>query len=516
MNLNASRPQFVSRATIAAVCFLLYLLTGCGGSSSSVPKPPIPPTPPPPCSSCPDAIALENKNPGTKDWGLANPASNHEIEGFAGATSVNRGGQINFFINTSSPSYTIEIFRLGWYGGAGARQMTVATTLSGQAQPPATVSTDTFLLECPWKLSYTLTVPGDSSVSNLWISGVYLARITASDTGKGAYIPFVVRDDSGKAEMILNVAAATYQAYNNWGGKSLYGYNSTGGVRALKVSFDRPYQDLGGAGILMQYEYGAIEFLEKNGYNVTYATDIDLHEGKLQFKNHKAFIVMGHDEYWTRAMRDNVTTARDADVSLAFFTGNTMVWQARLESSTTDSAADRVLVEYRSPSLDPYDVAADPTKWPYVTTEWRDAPINDPEESLLGEMFSNVVTPNVADYVVKDGSSWVFAGTGLTTGSPIPQVVGREIDHSFGVVAIPGLEILASGDIETYDGKPDHADMTIYQAASGAYVFNAGSLMWPWTLDSYAFWGSHADYKSALAQQITANVLQKFGVSPHH
>ncbi len=506
-----------SRYLFCAVPVLLLLavagLCGCGGSTSGNHPPPVVPLTP--CPSCPDAIARENSNPGASDWSLHNPAANHEIEGFAGSTSVNRGGQINFYINTSSASYTLQVYRLGFYGGAGARTMGSPVTITGQKQPAPIVVNESFLLECPWTSSYTLTIPADNTGSNVWITGIYLAKIVTADTGKDSYIPFVVRDDSGTADLLFNSAVATYQAYNNWGGKSLYTYNSSGGVRAMKVSFDRPYQDFGGAGILMQYEFGALQFLEKNGYNVSYVTDIDLHEGRPQFKNHKAFVAMGHNEYWTHAMRDNVTAARDAGVNLAFFTGNTMEWQARLEPSTTSATADRVLVEYRSAALDPWGAGTDSAKWPYVTTRWRDAPVNDPEESLLGEMWSSVVTPNLADYVVQDGSNWVFAQTGLNTGSKIPNVIGREIDHSFGVVSVPGLQILASGNITANDGTADHADMTLYQAASGAYVFDAGSLLWPWTLDANVFWGSHPDYSSALAQQITANVLQKYGASPH-
>ena len=107
----------------------------------------------------------------------------------------------------------------------------------------------------------------------------------------------------------------TYQAYNNWGGRSLYAYNSD--FQARKVSFNRPYADSQGAGqYLGSYEYPAVRFLEREGYDVTYASDVDVHENAnlLQFK--KADLVVGHGEYWSWQMRTNIVAARDSGVSL--------------------------------------------------------------------------------------------------------------------------------------------------------------------------------------------------------
>ncbi len=489
----------------------LFFLAACGGSGSSSNTPP-PPPPPPPCPSCADSIARENKQPGSPDWVLHSLATKHEIEGFAGATSVNRGGNISFYVNTASPSYTIQFYRLGWYGGVGARAVSNPVTLTGQAQPACGVDPATYLMQCPWALSYTLTVPSDNTGSNVWISGMYVAKLIASDTQKDRYITFVVRDDASTSDLIFNFASLTYAAYNSWGGKSLYAYNSSNGVEAYKVSFDRPDSDFGGGGYFFQLEYNALRYLERNGYYVTYATDVDLHEGAEKLSSHKGFLSMGHNEYWTLAMRTAVENAKGVGVSLGFFNGNSMEWQARLEPSTLTKAADRTVVEYRDPTVDPYNNT--PSLWPQVTTEWRNPPVNNAEEAVLGEMFSSVVLPNTADYIVQDGSSWIFAGTGLATGSHIPTVVGREVDHRF--TFLPGVQAVAkSGDLVNNFGVTDYGEMTIYQSEAGSWVFDAGSLIWPLTLDKYAFESSFPNYNSTLAQQITANVLQKFGASPH-
>ena len=467
------------------------------------------------CTACPNSVAVENTNVGATDWALGNGAYFHEIEGYAGATSVNRGGQITFYVSTASPSYYLQVYRLGWYGGAGARKMAPAVTLAGKQQPACSVQDPaTYLLECPWTSSYTLTVPSDSTGAGVWVSGVYLAKLTTADSARhDKYILFVVRDDASTSDLLFNSGSNTYAAYNPWGGKSLYGYNSTDLVAAQKVSLDRPFVDYGGAGHFFQFEYNSLRFLEKNGYWTTYATDVDLHEGTVTLTNHKAFVSMGHNEYWTRPMRDAVTAARDAGVNLGFFNGNSMEWQSRFEPNTLTSTADRTIVEYRTATLDPYD--SDPTKLHLVTTLWRNAPVSFPEELLMGAMYSSVVNPNVADYTVQDGTSWVFAGTGLTTGSTIPQVIGREIDHRALTKLNFGVVTLATGTITNTTAHTDHADMTLYQASSGAYVFDAGSLMWPWTLDSWSWLNTQPDMSSALAQQITANVLQKFGATPH-
>lgn len=495
------------------VATLFLLLAGCGSSNYSYL--PSPPKGDVPCALCALYVAEENQKPGTTDWLPHNTANNGEIEGYAGAVSLNRGGSITFFITTASPSYTLQIFRLGWYAGDGGRSMTDPVTLPGQVQPPPIVDAATGLLECPWNPSYTLTVPIDSSDPTNWLSGVYVAKLTTSDSGKERLITFVVRDDSSTSAILFNSGAATYEAYNNWGGKSLYAYNSTNGVSAVKASFDRPFVTYDGGGYFFQFEYNAVRFMERNGYDVTYTTDVDLHQPMAAtiLPQHKMFVAMNHNEYWSRAMRDNLQFARDQGVNIAFFTGNVMEWQIRYEPSTLTKVADRTVVEYRYASLDPDD--ENPGTWNIVTTEWRNPPVNDPEQLLVGEMYSSVVTPNVADYVVNDASSWVFTGTGLTNGSHIPMVVGREIDHVFPGFGGPGARVLATGPIVNQAGALDYANMTVYQAASGAYVFEAGSLMFPWTVDSWTN-GEHPDYRNAVAEQITQNVLAQFGALPQN
>jgi hypothetical protein len=186
-----------------------------------------------------NATQTENAKPGSADWQLTNPATNHEIEGYASLTSVNRGRQIDFFVNTADPTFTLEFFRMGWYAAAGARRMMAPLQLAGTSQTIPTPDPTTGIVACKWTVSYTLSVPNDADPTN-WASGVYLARLTGNTSGKQSFILFVVRDDARPATYLFQLSVNTYQAYNNWGGQSLYGWNSNS-VAAINVSFDRPY-----------------------------------------------------------------------------------------------------------------------------------------------------------------------------------------------------------------------------------------------------------------------------------
>src|SRR5438477_4327795 len=225
-----------------------------------------------------NVIQDENAQVGTTSWQLTNPATQREIEGFASATSVNKGDPISFFVSTGDANFNLEIYRMGWYGGTGSRQVFGPQKFTGKRQPTPAPDAATGLAECKWASSYNLTVP------NTWVSGVYLAKLTGLTSGKQAYIHFVVGDDSRWAPYLFSCAVTTYEAYNNWpgtasSGKSLYSFNSANGTAATKVSFNRPYYfDVGqGAGHFLNtgQEVCMVHFLERESYDVSYCTDID-------------------------------------------------------------------------------------------------------------------------------------------------------------------------------------------------------------------------------------------------
>src|SRR5213594_4109322 len=227
-------------------------------------------------------IVLENQQPGSSGWfwSLHADDATGQIKGYASATSVNQNDSITFQVTVNPPqTYTIDFYRIGWYAGQGGRLRLHVGPLDGVAQPYCPVDASTGLIECPWAPSYTLTVPSD------WTSGVYVALLTNAQ-GFQNYVKFVVRDGR-PAAFLYQHAVTTDQAYNNYPndgltGKSLYNFNSSGPntlagePRAVKVSFDRPFADAGIANFF-SWEIQLVRWLERNGYDVTYSTDIDTH-----------------------------------------------------------------------------------------------------------------------------------------------------------------------------------------------------------------------------------------------
>jgi hypothetical protein len=447
-------------------------------------------------------IALENSKTGTSDWIIRKAATNHEIEGFASRTSVNPGQDISFYVSTSEASYSIEIFRMGWYGGTGARRMTSPIVLDGHLQPIPVPDAATHLIECHWADPYLLHIPASG-----WVSGVYLALLTTQTNGLQSYIVFVVRDDARSSALLFQSSVTTYQAYNDWRGWSLYTH-----PRAYAVSFNRPYKADHGAGEFLGvaprganrggWEYSMIRFLEREGYDVSYATDVDLHEHPNLLSNHRGFFSVGHDEYWSWEMRNNVEGARSRGMNLGFFGANAAFFQVRFARGANGDE-DRNIICYKDAALDP--VSSDPTRSFLTTVEFRQSPVNRPEDELIGVMWE-AATPVDEDIVIADASSWVFANTGLRDGDHLAGLLGYEIDRLHGH-APTGTRLIAHSLVPN---QGLFSDMTTYQTHAGGTVFATGSMQWNYGLDDFA--PSHRLLTNAQAQQITRNVLARFGI----
>ncbi len=416
------------------------------------------------------------------------------IRGYASATSVNRGQPITLFVSTARPRYRLEVYRIGWYGGSGARLLTSVANLPGQNQPVPAPDPQTGEIAANWQPSYTLQTGGD------WPSGIYLVKLVAAD-GSAGYLTFVLRDDVATAPILYVVAVTTYQAYNNWGGKSLYAFNSSG-PPAVKASFDRPYADWSGAGPLFDGDFSFVRFLERNGYDLTYATSVDLHAEPDLLRGRKVYISPWHDEYWSSEMRAHAATARDAGTSLAFFGANAIYWQIRFEDGA-NGAPNRVIVCYRSSVKDPAAASSPAT----TTVQWRQAPVDAPENGLLGAMYSSNF-PNGRSYpwVAHNTSHWLFAGTGLKDGDAIPGLVGYEYDRAFENGFAPrDLMLLSASPVKDGDGSPDVQNSTVYTACSGALVFDAGTIYWVLRLDDNPIETRGVD---ARVQRMTGTLLE--------
>ncbi|NMO49588.1 DUF4082 domain-containing protein [Actinoplanes sp. TBRC 11911] len=485
----------------------------------------------------PNPVVCENQKTGTDPevWDI-DGAGDDEIQGFTTDMSVNVGETVKFKIQAQS-SYTITIFRMGYYNGDGARQITQLKTATGSTTFPAQnqntqcVTDDaTQIYDCgTWAQSATWAVPATS------VSGVYFALLEGTNTEESlrSHVTFVVRDDASTSDVIFKTSDATWQAYNTFGGSDFYGGPQG---RATKISYNRPFATRGaldGRDFVFSNEYPAIRFLERNGYDVSYMTDIDADRHGNLLTNHKAFLSVGHDEYWSGGERANVEAARDAGVNLAFLSGNEVYWRTRWETSKDGAnTAYRTLVCYK----ETWDkTKSDPT--PEWTGTWRDPtyspPSNGgrPENQLTGTMFMsnsddlNMTVPKAM------GKLRIWRGSGLEnmTAASTPlgdHTVGYESDEDLDNGFRPAGLIRVSqttGDTPEYltdfgkdvvPGTTTH-NMTLYKAASGALVFGAGTIQFAWGLDDQH--DSSYDPKTPVSQpmqQMLVNLLADMHVQP--
>ena len=468
------------------------------------PAPTSAPTPASTTASTSNPIVLENAQQGTTDWMITDGhVATTQIQAYASAPSVYPGHTLTFYVSTiiGGTPYSVDFYRLGWYGGKGGRLMFSQNDLIGHAQGYydltthhllgcATCSVDAKigLIEANWQPSYTLAVPSN------WTTGVYLAKFT-DYVGLETYVTFDVLGDPHSLYIAVT-ADVTDAAYNDWGGYSLYyGYNSQGlcsACRAVKVSFDRPNTYAHGSGQVLDKEADAIRWLERQGYDLSYMSTINLQEDPSQLLQHRAFLALGHSEYWTKEMRDGVENARDSGIGLAFLSGNDMYWQVRLESDSPGTP-DRTVVCYRVSAYS-NDLALDPIYGKdnsRLTAQWRDPALARPENSVIGIMYTSSTD-------LQQGFPWqlnpqadtaLLARTGLQPGQTYGcDIVGNEWDRAFTNGASPAdLHILGLSHTLDYNHQSDIGETTYYIAPSGAIVFAAGAIYWTTALDSYRF-----------------------------
>lgn len=476
----------------------------------------------PHAATAPNPILAENTCLGSADWGLDHPTGpGNAIEAFVAPASVSVGRTVRMYVSTSAPSYTFRIYRMGWYRGLGGRLVYSSNVQQGIEQPASTIDPGTRMVSCSnWHNPVAVAVP------LTWISGVYIVKLVSS-AGYMRYTLFVVRNDASSAPILFQASVLTYQAYNTWGGYSLYegtsasqssssnGQNHAEGLfddRAYIVSFDRPYTGYG-LGDFLSYEYNLVRWLERNGYSMAYSTDIDTDMQGSGLLHHRLFLIASHDEYWSAAMRGHVISARDAGVSLAFFGADDAYWHVRPQSSPL--GPDRLMTCYKRAAQDP-EAVSNPSE---ATVLWRDEPLNKPENALLGAMFGGTVqngTSQQGTALVLDQGARPFLGdTGLDIGSTVPSLIGGEFDQVAHNAAAPAtLSVLAASPVRCNFCQADASGMatanaTLYTATSGAKVFDAGTLHGSWGLDADPY---HADLvPHALSnqgiQRMTANLM---------
>ena len=451
----------------------------------------------------PTAIASENARAGTSTWRVATRARG--ISGWADHVSAACGESVLLYVRTLDPTYHVEVYRMGWYGGSLGRLVARTGELPRVLQRSTTAEAGTQLVETTWRPTAALTVGAD------WPPGDYLLKLVGSG-GTSSMVPLTVTDPGSTSRYALVNAVLTWQAYNDWGGYSLYhGYSDVWGEdRARVVSFDRPYaadmRHSFGDGQFISDELPLVSFVERHGYDVSYLTDVDVDAQPDLLQRHRAVMTPMHSEYWTEGMRTSFTTARDSGTNLAVLGSNNSYWRARLAPDRLGRPGRReVVVRYLEEQ--PTATAQD------ATVRWRDAPVSRPEQELFGTMYDCLGMK--ADASVVRPESWILKGTSLAAGATLPLVVQGEADHYWPGQG-PDVEVLAHADFPctARDGSPSSWDLSYYTAPDGAGVFSAGTMTWVSALNpGVGPYPVSAQVATAI-QTITLNVLDGFGQGP--
>jgi hypothetical protein len=435
------------------------------------------------------------------------------IEGWCSQQSVKAGDSLQIFVSTNpAGDFMLDIYRMGYYQRLGARHVMSVGPITGIAQPEPTPDAER-LIECAWAPSHEITIPQD------WLSGVYLGKLTRTDDGTESYVIFIVRDER-EAELVFQNSDFNWQAYNGWptryslysdGGPSLYyGFD-------VAVSYDRPYLPtwetaIPGTGEFFVFEFPFAYWLEKEGYDVTYCSNLDTHRGTALPSRAAGFLSVGHDEYWTVEMYANVRAAIDAGVSVGFFSGNAVCAEIGLRPSAS-GRPDRVFSR-----VDQFGNEALLARYPADTpvgAAYRHVPVpgKAPDEGYLIGARNEPPWSGVGDWACSLPGHWVFEGTGMGEGDAIPNLVGHEW-HGAPPEDIEGLEIVSTGPTHDPAVGPGVYTATVYPGPHGNVVFNAATCWWSSGLaqpPGYQRPASHmpSARTDARVQRITQNVLAR-------
>ncbi|MFO0876041.1 MAG: DUF6605 domain-containing protein [Gemmataceae bacterium] len=426
----------------------------------------------------PELIREENKKPGTTDWQLTytrvDPKTRYRcthLEGYAGQTSVRPGDRLDLFVSANPAGrFVIDFYRLGYYQGKGGRHLLRLGPLPGKTQPTPPVGKHR-IRECAWERSTSLEIPRD------WLSGVYLGKLTSLDHRYQSYIIFIVRDDR-PAHFLFQCSDNTWQAYNAWpDGYSLY-HNDRPDRRPLvsgiQASFNRPYGKYvqiydnplsHGSGEFLLWEFPLAFWMEQQGYDVTYCSNLDVHTDLKCLLRARAFLSVGHDEYWSRTQFDHCLQAVKAGVNFAFLSGNTCCFVTDITPSSTG-------VKHRTLERVGRYGGIRKGEEKYMA----DLPVEAPNEATL--IGAQTVSPfnGSGDWTCIKPEHWLFAGTGMKKGDSIPGLVGWEFHGN--PAKIPGLEVVAAGTTLTSDDRESHYTATLYPGPKGNLVFNASTIWW--------------------------------------
>ncbi len=467
----------------------------------------------------PDAVWAENQKPGTSDWLLGktaiDPSTKYRcpwVEGYCSRTSIRAGQRLQFFVSTTPESdFTIEIYRLGFYDGAGGRFMMRLGPFHGRVQLDPSIGKQR-LRECHWQSCANFTIPHD------WLSGIYVGKLTALRSGLQSYLIFIVRDER-PAEIIFQCSDFTWQAYNRWPDQfALYdnGQEHWWCGPNVEVSFNRPYgkycQILDaplstGSGEWFLWEYPMAYWLESKGYDITYISNLDTHSSSAQLRRAKGFLSVGHDEYYSLRMYHNLREAIAAGLNVAFFSGNTCCGRIQLRGGSTESQRRKFSrVDYFGPRdegmMERFPSMA---SFPYKSP---------PEDLLLGARSNVPPCTGGADWICTVPEHWIYSGTGMKNGDRIPGLIGWEFHGE--PALLPGLQVVATGPTLSAPETPNDGNYTatVYDGPRQNFVFNASTCWWADGLSAPPGYVRPSVYVSPLGpdirvQRITSNIIER-------
>jgi hypothetical protein len=449
-----------------------------------------------PIEGPPPTIAAENRAPGTTGWRLPGPpsllggAARGPVAGYVAEQAIAPGELERVYVDApGARTVTIGLYRMGWYGGTGGRLVLQSRPLPAIRQPPCTHRSATGLTECRWHPTLSFPIP------EALPSGVYIVKLQTNEYAQSDCL-FVVRAPR-PAPLLVQVPIASYEAYNAWGGDSLYPGGSepvglTATSQGVEVSYDRPYDSQTGAGQFFVREVAMVRFLERSGYPASYTTIDSIDRDPGQVAGARALMDVGHSEYWSERAKQAFSRARENGTSLIFISSDTMAWRVRFAPATGASSQagepDHRIIAYKQ------NVALDPAR----SEPTGLFPLGGAD--LVGSAYNGCITPRVAGpgppvyrYYAWTPSpalqpAWLFAGTGVTAATGIPGIVGYELDQTTAATP-PGTRVLGRGEgvpcmaeNEPSPVKGTIAETTIYTARSGALVFATGTLGWEYAL----------------------------------
>ena len=439
-------------------------------------------------NSTANTIETENRKPGTTDWQLTRVWPNRGnyrtswVEGYCSHQSIRAGETLSVFVSTDPASeFTLEIYRMGYYGGAGGRELATYGPVTGKPQPIPDVG-ERGIRQCDWQPSLEIKIPDD------WLSGVYLGKLTTvskpDEPYWQSYVVFIVKDDR-PADLLFQCSDNTWQAYNRWPeNDSLYTHPGGAHHPDVAVSFDRPYGKYCqifehplsiGSGEFLLWEYPLCYYLEQNGYDVTYVSNSDIKDAA-SIRRCPAFVSVGHDEYWDLRQYHAVEQAIAGGTNILWLSGNSVYMVSPFEPSP-QGVPDRVISRKGC-----YGELREDESTTYTSVFGPLQSAGPDERRIIG---ARTIVPfnGGGDWHCVRPSHWLFAGTGMKSGDAIPGLVGWEY-HGEPDTSLPGMTVLAEGKAWAGGRRPGHWTSTIFDGPKGNFVFNASTIWWSQALAS--------------------------------